>query len=69
MDVEINEKRELCRDMRAVVKFDCLGGKAPTKAFEKMKSVYSDVCLSRMQVFALHKEFLENRETADLRNT
>ncbi len=34
-----------------------------------MKSVYGDDCLCQTQVFALHKEFLEGRETAELRNS
>ncbi len=33
-----------------------------------MKFVYSDYCLNQMQVFALHKEFLERREAAELHN-
>ncbi len=54
--------------MWAVVKFSCLRGKTTTKMFEKMKSIYSDDCLSWTQVFALHEEFLKGRETVQLRN-
>ncbi len=51
--------------MRTVVKFHCLRGKTQTKTLKKMKSIYNSVYLSQMQVFTLHKEFLEGRETAD----
>ncbi len=47
----------------------CLRGNIPTKTFNKMKSVYGDDCLSRTQVFALHKEFLERRGRAQLHNS
>ncbi len=33
MDAETNEKCELCRDMRPMVKFYCLRGKTPTEMF------------------------------------
>ncbi len=69
MDAATNEKCELCCDMRAVVKFYRLKGKISTKTFEKMKSIYSDDCLSWMQVFTLDKEFLEGWETAGLHNS
>ncbi len=69
MDAETNEKYELRCDMWTVVKFYCLRGKTSTKKFEKMKSVYDDDCLSWMQVFALHKEFSEGRETVELHSS
>ncbi len=69
MNAETNEKCKLCCDMQAVGKFYCLRGKTSTKVIKKMKPVYGNNCLSRTQVFALHKEFLEERETAELRNS
>ncbi len=69
MDAETNKKCELPSDMWAVVKFYCSRGKTPTKMFEKMKSIYADYCRSRMQVFVLYKEYLERRETTQLRNS
>ncbi len=66
MDAETNEKCELRRNIWAVVTFHCIRGKTLTNTFEKMKSFYSDDFLSQMQVFILHKEFSEGRETADL---
>ncbi len=70
MEAKTNKKCKLCRNVRAVVKFYRLRGKAPTKTFdEKIKFVYSDDCLSQMQVLALHKEFLEGKETAELHNS
>ncbi len=68
MAENLAEKRELRRNMRAVVKFYCLRNKTATKTFKKIKEVYGDDCLSRMQGFALHKEFNEGRETAELHN-
>ncbi len=44
MDAEINEKCESRRNMRALVKFNCLKGKTSKKKFEKMKSIYNDGC-------------------------
>ncbi len=69
MDAKANKERELCRDMQAVMKFYCLRGKSSSKSFVKMKCIYSDDCLSRTQVFVLHKEFLEGRETVELRSS
>ncbi len=37
--------------------------------FKKMKSVYGDDCQSQTQMFALQKEFLGGRETAELCNS
>ncbi len=58
MDTKTIQKCELHRDMCSVMKFYSLRRKTPTKTSEKMKSVYGDGCLHRLQVFALHKEFL-----------
>ncbi len=69
MGAETNEKHELYRDMWGVVKFYCLKGKILTKIFEQMISVYSNDCLSQMQMFALQKEFLDRRKTIELCNS
>ncbi len=69
MDAETNKKCELCCDMRAVAKICCLREKFSTKTLEKIKSVYSDDCQCRTQVFTLHKKFLERRETMELCNS
>ncbi len=69
MPKQIKNKYELRCDMQSVAKYYCLRRKTPTKMFEKMKSIYSDDCLSGTQVFALHKEFSEGRETAGLHDS
>ncbi len=69
MDAKTNEKCKLHNNMRTLVKFSCIRRKTSTKTFEKMTSVYSDDCLSWIQEFALHKEFLEGWETDELCNS
>ncbi len=57
---ETIKKCELLYNMWAGVK-----KKDSNKNDRKIKFIYDDDCLSRTQVFALHKKFLEGRETAD----
>jgi hypothetical protein len=52
-------------EQRSVTEFYCKLGKSATKAYEGLKRVYRDGCLSRARVFGWFAKFHDGRESIE----
>jgi hypothetical protein len=57
--------RNLKMEQRSVIRFYCKFGKSATEAFEAMKRLYGDECLSRARLFEWFALFRDGRESIE----